>query len=162
MERWHLVIETGYKPIVISGKSDIITRVQLIKNRLKESEELLKYPKLSNSKFSKRLVNSFRRYFNSERVKFNFKIYLEGYTELEMKVLKIVKNIPFGILMSYKQVAIKVKNKNYARYVGNVLAKNRFPIIIPCHRVIKSSGEIGNFSPLVGWKQFLINLESII
>ena len=160
MSEWHLIIKTSYKPIVICGESDTIKKIILIRNSLKEASDLLNFTELANNRFKEKLKQSFSRYFNGYEEDFkSIKIYLKRYTELEKRVLKIVKNIPFGILLSYKDVAVKVKNKNYARFVGNVMAKNRLPIIIPCHRVIKSDGSLGGFGAGLGWKRFLINIE---
>ncbi len=61
------------------------------------------------------------------------------------KVVIIVKNIPKGKTMSYKEVATKAGNTSASRAVGNIMAKN-FDIEVPCHRVIKSDGSIGNYN----------------
>jgi len=60
------------------------------------------------------------------------------------KVYKIVEKIPKGKVMTYKQVAEKLNSKSY-RAVGQALKNNPKPIIIPCHRVIKSNGEVGGY-----------------
>jgi len=54
--------------------------------------------------------------------------------------------IPRGKVSTYGQVANKISNPRAARAVGTALAKNPFPLLIPCHRVIQSSGELGNYS----------------
>lgn len=61
------------------------------------------------------------------------------------KVLNVVKRIPKGKTLSYKQVAEKAGSKNAFRAVGNILKKN-YLSEIPCHRVIKSSGETGEYN----------------
>jgi len=61
------------------------------------------------------------------------------------KVLNIVKNIPKGKTMSYKEVAARAGNINASRSVGNIMAKN-FDPAVPCRRVIKSDGSVGNYS----------------
>lgn len=65
-----------------------------------------------------------------------------GFTE---KVLEIVKKIPKGKTLSYKQVAEKAGSKNAFRAVGSILKKN-YRVDVPCHRVIKSSGETGEYN----------------
>jgi len=67
-------------------------------------------------------------------------------TDFEVKVLLEVSKIPRGKVLTYKQIAERIGKPNAYRAVGNALAKNPMPIIIPCHRVIKSNGEIGNYS----------------
>ncbi len=61
------------------------------------------------------------------------------------KVQNIVKNIPKGKTMSYKEVAARAGNINASRAVGNIMAKN-FDTAVPCHRVIKSDGSFGNYN----------------
>lgn len=61
------------------------------------------------------------------------------------KVLEIVKIIPKGDVLTYKQLAQKVGKPRAWRAVGNVLSKNKNPEI-PCHRVIRSNGRIGGYN----------------
>lgn len=75
------------------------------------------------------------------------------------KVYKIVLSIPLGEVCTYKWVAKKVGRPKAARAVGAVLKKNPYPLIIPCHRVIKSSGELGGYIFGNKAKKKLLNLE---
>jgi O-6-methylguanine DNA methyltransferase len=67
-------------------------------------------------------------------------------TKFEKKVYEIVKKIPRGKTLTYKQIAVKLGNAGLARAIGNALAKNRDHRIVPCHRVIKSNGEVGGWA----------------
>lgn len=60
------------------------------------------------------------------------------------KVYRVVSKIPKGSVLTYKEVARRVGKPNAARAVGNVLNKNMSPKV-PCHRVIRSNGEIGGY-----------------
>ena len=66
-------------------------------------------------------------------------------TPLEKKVLQATALIPYGQTASYSDIAGAVGRQNAYRFVGNTLAKNPFPVIVPCHRVIKSDGSYGGF-----------------
>lgn len=83
-------------------------------------------------------------------------------TEFMQKVLAIVKKIPRGKVMTYKEIAIKLGNKNLARAVGQVLRRNPYPILIPCHRVIRSDGKIGGYSLGKERKKELLRKEGIL
>ncbi len=85
-----------------------------------------------------------------------------SFTKFEKKVLKIVSTIPIGQTRSYKWVAQKAGKPKAVRAVGQVLKKNPFPLLIPCHRVIKNNGSIGGYSLGKNLKQRLIILEKII
>ena len=82
-------------------------------------------------------------------------------TTLQIKVWKYLKTIPKGQTRTYKQVAIAVKKPKAIRAVANAVGKNPYPIVIPCHRVIRSDGKLGGYSGPGGLKlkKKLLNKE---
>lgn len=74
------------------------------------------------------------------------------------KVYAVVKKIPKGKTLSYKQVAQKAGKPKAYRAVGNILNKNT-NTSIPCHRVIRSDGKIGGYNGIMGEKRKLLELE---
>lgn len=83
-------------------------------------------------------------------------------TDFEKKVLRVVSRIPLGQVRSYKWVAKKCGRPRAFRAVANALHRNPFPLLIPCHRVIKSSKKLGGYALGAGLKQSLIKLEKKI
>jgi O-6-methylguanine DNA methyltransferase len=77
------------------------------------------------------------------------------------RVLTACGDIKFGQTISYGRLAKKIGRAGAARAVGGALAKNRLPLIIPCHRVIRSDGKIGGFSAAGGTtiKKGMLELE---
>ncbi len=75
-------------------------------------------------------------------------------------VLKIVKKIPVGSVLTYAEVAKEAGNRNAARAVGNILNKNFNPKI-PCHRVIRSDGKLGGYNRGAKMKKSLLISEGI-
>ena len=73
-------------------------------------------------------------------------------TEFQIKVWNEIAKIPKGETKSYKEVAIAIRRPKSYRAVANACGKNPYPIEIPCHRVIKSNGEIGCYSAKGGSK----------
>lgn len=69
----------------------------------------------------------------------------KGCTAFEKEVLKVVAKIPFGQTRSYGWVAKKVGRPRAVRAVGQALKKNSLPLLIPCHRVVRSDGKIGGY-----------------
>ncbi|MFP4201200.1 MAG: methylated-DNA--[protein]-cysteine S-methyltransferase [Bacillota bacterium] len=66
-------------------------------------------------------------------------------TEFARRVRRVVVEIPPGSTMSYGEVASQAKSPGAARAVGTVMAQNPFPLFVPCHRVVRSDGDIGRF-----------------
>lgn len=80
--------------------------------------------------------------FKLPEIDFDF----SGFSEKEKAVLKALLKVPAGEVVSYGELGKRAGIPNAARFVGNVMAKNRFGPIIPCHRVILSNGRMGKFS----------------
>ena len=87
---------------------------------------------------------------------------LTMYTDRERAVYNELLKIPFGETVSYGELARRVGIRHGGRFVGNAMAKNRFPIFIPCHRVVRAGGDIGNYSAGVSVKRFLLGHESAV
>ncbi|MCL5808429.1 MAG: methylated-DNA--[protein]-cysteine S-methyltransferase [Deltaproteobacteria bacterium] len=85
----------------------------------------------------------------------------EGCGEFERRVLLAVHQIPRGRVMTYGGVAAIVGVAGGARAVGNVMAGNFFPLIIPCHRVIRSDGSLGGFGGGLALKRALLEREGV-
>jgi len=90
-------------------------------------------------------------YFEGDRIDFrNIPVVLDGSSHFLSSVLTGCRNIEFGRTVSYSGLAKTIGRPAAARAVGGVLAKNPLPLIIPCHRIIRSDGKIGGFSALGG------------
>lgn len=80
--------------------------------------------------------------------------------KLSLSVLKIISEIPYGQIKTYGSIAADAGNKGYARAVGGICGRNPLAIIIPCHRVVSSSG-IGGYSAGIDRKRYLMNIEGL-
>jgi O-6-methylguanine DNA methyltransferase len=76
-------------------------------------------------------------------------------------VLRFLQTIPWGSVCSYKDVAKAVGSPRAARAVGNICRGNLFPLLIPCHRVIRSDGEMGRYTPDPSLKRQLLYFEGV-
>ena len=111
-----------------------------------------------NDSFFSELNRQLEEYFRGERKDFNIPLSFEG-TPFQMKVWNELLKIPYGTTVSYKTQAINIGNPKAVRAVGKANGDNRISIIIPCHRVIGSNGELVNYGGGIWRKQYLINLE---
>ena len=108
------------------------------------------------------LPQRLKRYLEGEPIDFPGKLDLAGATCFQQSVWQITRTIPYGETRSYAWVASQLGLPKAARAVGQALARNPLPIVIPCHRVIRSDGSLGGFSGCVEMKRYLLHLEAAI
>jgi len=107
----------------------------------------------------KPFAGQLKRYFEGHRVPFDVDLDLSTGTRFQQAVWRAARKIPYGTLVSYKQIAREVGSAQAARAVGNALAANPIPIVVPCHRIIRIDGALGGFTGGIRWKKKLIELE---
>jgi len=100
-----------------------------------------------------------QRYFYGEKVSFPDSLDLSGATDFQKAVWNATRSIPCGETRTYAWVAQQIGSSQACRAVGGALARNPFPIIVPCHRVIASNGKLGGFSGGLAMKRRLLELE---
>lgn len=92
-----------------------------------------------------------------------FKINLKNFnfTPLQIKIYKELKKLKSGKTLSYQELAAKAGAPKAARAVGSAMAKNPLCFVLPCHRVLRKDGKIGNYSAVGGsqTKKKLLDLE---
>lgn len=81
-------------------------------------------------------------------------------TSFNAQCYQLLTQIPEGSVVTYGDIAHALQGKAY-QAVGNAMAANPNPIIVPCHRVVKANGEIGNYALGIGKKIALLNSEGI-
>jgi len=85
---------------------------------------------------------------------------MDHLTALQQKVLYETAQIPYGTRKTYKCLAGAIGRPRACRFVGSALGKNPFPLIIPCHRVIRSDGRFGHFGSGPKLKKWLLTFEA--
>jgi methylated-DNA-[protein]-cysteine S-methyltransferase len=78
------------------------------------------------------------------------------------RVLKVTSQIPFGGVLTYAQVAAEAGSPRGSRAAGNALGSNPIPIVIPCHRVLRSGGSLGGYGGGIDRKRWLLELEGAL
>ena len=104
-------------------------------------------------------IRQLRAYFTGELREFDLPLAPEG-TEFQMRVWNRLRAIPYGVTISYAQLAQEIGNPKAVRAVGLANGCNPIPIIIPCHRVIGSDGSLTGFGGGLPNKKKLLALES--
>ena len=102
------------------------------------------------------------RYFSKRLRAFDLELDLQLVTPFSRRVLGGTVAIPYGSYETYSEVAAGIGSPRAARAVGNAVAANPIPVVIPCHRVLRAGGAIGKYGGGVERKRFLLELEGAI
>ncbi|MFX1489170.1 MAG: methylated-DNA--[protein]-cysteine S-methyltransferase [Promethearchaeota archaeon] len=142
-----------------------IQRIFLSAPGFKSEEKALesfKGIKIGSSSSIESLSKKIKQFLNGEKIRFDLELVdFSRCFEIQKKVLVAEYGIPRGWVSTYKRIAEYIGILKGARVVGNALARNPFPIIIPCHRAIKTNGELGGFQGGINMKRRLLEMEGI-
>lgn len=160
------VLDSPFGPIGIAATAKGISHITL-KPTKRDGRSAHDAP-LSKSDGSKarahirRLREQLTRYFAGEAVAFDVPLDLSGGTVFQRAIWRACARIPNGQTRSYAEVARMAGRPAAARAVGNALHNNPVPIVVPCHRVIRSDGSLGGFGSGVRLKKKLLRLEEAV
>lgn len=128
---------------------------------------------IDRSKLPECFVNRFTIHYSALKAASEVEEYLSGNrkvfsvipkyvtgTDFERNVWSAICKVPYGMQETYLYIAKKMGYPKASRAVGNALGKNPIPIVVPCHRIIRSDGKIGGFTAGVKVKKMLLSLES--
>ena len=101
-------------------------------------------------------------YFAGRRDRFDMPLDLVLVAGFRRRVLEATAGIPFGETRSYAEVATAAGNAKAVRAAGTALGHNPIPIVVPCHRVLRSGGALGNYTGGVEKKEALLRIEGVI
>lgn len=107
------------------------------------------------------LEEELTEYFEGKRERFETPLYITG-TDFQKKVWQLLTEIPMGMTRTYKQQSEFLGNLKAIRSVGTANGMNKIAILIPCHRVIGSNGELVGYAGGIWRKQKLLELEKAI
>ena len=164
MKSSYAIIETGMGWVGILGSAAGLRRIVLPQASPQAvlsafGERLLEA--ISDTSLFGDLPQRLIGYFNGEAVAFPDPLDLANATPFQCAVWQVVRSIPYGQTESYAWVAQQTGKPRGARAVGQALARNPLPIVVPCHRVTGTRGEPGGFSSGLEMKQRLLQMEAI-
>ncbi len=149
--KYYYTYDTKLGKISIEGDNNYITKIVLGNyNGIKKETSLIK-----------KCYIEIKEYLDGKRVSFTVPIKYQG-TPFQEKVWKELLNIPYGEIITYKELARRVGNIKAVRAVGTANHKNPIPIIIPCHRVIGSNQKLVGYLYGLDKKEYLLNLEKVV
>lgn len=107
---------------------------------------------------SRQAAGQLQEYFSKKRKKFPLPMVISG-TEFQTSIWHFLRSVPYGSTISYQDLAAAVGRPKSARAVGQAVNKNPLSIVIPCHRVVGSRGELVGYAGGLGKKKYLLDLE---
>lgn len=150
-------IKTPIGPITLTCRGEKVRRLSL-GNPLPDRDFAFGTNLICN-----RVEDQLKEYFHGNRKAFEIPLDWEQLRGFQRKVLEIVSGIPYGSVLTYGQVAAKAGSPKASRAVGGALAHNPLPILVPCHRVVSSSGHLTGYLGQKGIeiKRWLLELEGL-
>lgn len=157
-------IESPLGPLVAGATSEGVCLLEFTDRRMLDAQfaALRKRFKCTivpgENEHIKRLKKELADYFNGSLKRFSVPLVYPG-TDFQQSVWKQLLRIPYGKTVSYEGIARKIGSPSSHRAVGNANGLNRIAIVIPCHRVVNKSGELGGYGGGLWRKQKLLALE---
>ena len=157
----YVIFDTDMGRMGILGSAKGLLRTTLPQRSAQEVRQLLG-DRINHATRSphlfKDLIERLGIYLGGHKVTFPDELDLSQATTFQRKVWEITKLIPYGETRRYLWVAEQMGKPGAARAVGQALARNPLPIIIPCHRVVASNGKLGGYSVGMEMKKYLLFL----
>lgn len=127
---------------------------------LAELAERLSPRILESERATAAIRRELEQYFDGRRTRFDVPVDRRLIRGIARDVLGATSKIPFGRTSTYRDIAERIGRPRAARAVGNALGSNPIPIVIPCHRVLRSGGALGGYGGGIPRKQHLLALEA--
>jgi methylated-DNA-[protein]-cysteine S-methyltransferase len=152
---YYCYLETPIGDLLLAGNEDALSLIGFPEGAMRREPE----PDwiFSDKPFAA-VREQLTAYFAGERKSFDLKLDPVG-TEFQLQVLNELQKIPYGITASYGEIAQRIGRPKAVRAVGAANGRNPIPIIIPCHRVIGSTGKLTGFGGGIPTKKALLKLE---
>lgn len=143
----------------------LIQRIFLSGQKIKSETRMKEfYPtvEIGDSKVISIIGEKIQQFLQGKKIQFELDVLdFSMCYKIQKKVILAEYEIPRGWVSTYARIAKHVGIKNGARVIGNALAKNPFPIIIPCHRAIKSDRTLGGYQGGISMKRKLLEMEGV-
>ena len=102
------------------------------------------------------------RYFDGQPVSFDEPLDMGGATGFQKRVWEVTRRIPRGQTMTYGEIARQIGSPRAARAVGQAMARNHWPVVVPCHRVVGHGGQLTGFGGGLAMKQRMLEMEDAL
>ncbi|MEU3765808.1 methylated-DNA--[protein]-cysteine S-methyltransferase [Amycolatopsis keratiniphila] len=155
--RTHTVIDSPYDKLTLVANGESLCGVYMVQQRHRPAEESFGHPDPGAPVFVD-TEKQLKEYFAGQRKEFDLPLSFGG-TEFQRMVWEGLLGIPYGETVSYGQLADRLGRPTASRAVGLANGKNPISIIVPCHRVIGSNGDLTGYGGGVERKRHLLDFE---
>jgi methylated-DNA-[protein]-cysteine S-methyltransferase len=153
---YYCYLETPIGELLLAGDAEGLSLIGFPKGSMRREPET---DWIFNEKPLGEARRQLREYFTGERREFDLPLKLEG-TDFQVSVLRALQEIPYGETVSYGEIARRIGRPRAVRAVGAANGRNPLPIVVPCHRVIGSTGDLTGFGGGLDTKEALLRLEA--
>lgn len=153
---YYCYLNTPIGELLLAGEDEALSMIGFPKGSMRRDPE----PDwIYNEKPLAKARQQLEEYFAGARKNFDLPLKING-TEFQVNVLKALLKIPYGETVSYGEIAKRIGKPKAVRAVGAANGRNPIPIVVPCHRVIGSSGDLTGFGGGLDTKEALLRLEA--
>ena len=153
---YYCFLDTPIGELLLAGEEGALFMIGFPKGSMRREPEA---DWIFNEKPLADACEQLREYFSGDRQVFDLPLKLNG-TEFQVSVLKALQEIPYGQTTSYGEIARRIGRPKAVRAVGAANGRNPIPIVVPCHRVIGSTGDLTGFGGGLDTKEALLRLEA--
>lgn len=153
---YYCYVDTPIGELLVAGEDDALAMIGFPQGSMRRDPD----PDwIYNEKPLATARQQLGEYFAGSRKDFDLPLKLSG-TEFQVSVLKALQEIPYGETVSYGEIARRIGRPKAVRAVGAANGRNPIPIVVPCHRVIGSGGDLTGFGGGLDTKEALLRLEA--
>ena len=153
---YYCFLDTPIGELLLAGEDGALSMIGFPNGSMRREPEA---DWIFNERALAEACRQLREYFAGERQVFDIPLQLNG-TEFQVSVLQALLKIPYGQTTSYGEIAKRIGRPKAVRAVGAANGRNPIPIVVPCHRVIGSTGDLTGFGGGLDTKEALLRLEA--
>lgn len=153
---YYCYLDTPIGELLLAGEEGALSMIGFPKGSMRREPEA---DWIFNEKPLANACTQLNEYFAGCRKEFDLPLKLNG-TEFQVSVLEALQDIPYGQTTSYGEIAKRIGRPKAVRAVGAANGRNPIPIVVPCHRVIGSTGDLTGFGGGLDTKEALLRLEA--
>jgi methylated-DNA-[protein]-cysteine S-methyltransferase len=158
MEPTHVVIDSLVGPLTLVATDGALSGLYMDMQRHRPSDETFGAPGDPDSEPFASVAEQLAAYFAGDLTEFDMPLHLHG-TPFQQRVWEALQEIPYGETTTYGELAVEIGRPSASRAVGLANGRNPVSVIVPCHRVVGSTGSLTGYGGGLDRKRYLLDFE---